>query len=456
MNDPHDLKKMPLGKLFRHYLIASVISMLIASIHRVVDTVFIGRGVGSLGISAMNAIIPLLASVWALMILITMGGSTAYSISMGKGDKDEAKNIFYTSNFLMGFLVLFFIIFGLGLIEPICLFLGCDYSTLPYATGYLKIQLYFLPALALSGMTSAFIKNDGNPRLVMYGIIFSSVTNIILNYIFIFMFNWGIEGASLATGFAEVIGVLVLSIHFVKKKANLDLKFSHIKLKWTNVVSIVKVGLPPFFAEISFSVALFFMNRVVGGLVGQTGIASVGIMFSVIDMIYIMIYGVASSMQPIVSFNFGAGEHKRVWDTLILAIKISFVISLVLTIIGFINAEFIVKIINDQDLLLIAMATKLLRYNFLTMPITAISTSTQIFYQSIGKAKIATILTVMRNAGFVIVVLYIMKIFFGIAGVWMTYPIADIFSVIVYGICLKSLHKRYRHLIHHQLSFIKE
>ena len=179
MNDPHDLRKMPLGKLFRHYLIASVISMLIASIHRVVDTIFIGRGVGSLGISAMNAIIPLLASVWALMILITMGGSTAYSISMGKGDKDEAKNIFYTSNFLMGFLVLFFIVFGLGLIEPICLFLGCDYSTLPYATGYLKIQLYFLPALALSGMISAFIKNDGNPRLVMYGIIFSSVTNII-------------------------------------------------------------------------------------------------------------------------------------------------------------------------------------------------------------------------------------------------------------------------------------
>ena len=218
------------------------------------------------------------------------------------------------------------------------------------------------------------------------------------------MYNWGIEGASLATGFAEVIGVLVLSIHFVKKKANLDLEFSHIKLKWTNVVSIVKVGLPPFFAEISFSVALFFMNRVVGGLVGQTGIASVGIMFSVIDMIYIMIYGVASSMQPIVSFNFGADEHKRVWDTLILSIKISFAISLVLTIIGFANAESIVRIINNQDLLLIAMATKLLRYNFLTMPITAISTSTQIFYQSIGKAKIATILTVMRNAGFVIVV----------------------------------------------------
>ena len=102
MNDPHDLKKMPLGKLFRHYLIASVISMLIASIHRVVDTIFIGRGVGSLGISAMNAIIPLLASVWALMILITMGGSTAYSISMGKGDKDEAKNIFLYIQFLNG------------------------------------------------------------------------------------------------------------------------------------------------------------------------------------------------------------------------------------------------------------------------------------------------------------------------------------------------------------------
>ena len=118
----------------------------------------------------------------------------------------------------MGFLVLFFIIVGLGLIEPICLFLGCDYSTLPYATGYLKIQLYFLPALALSGMLSAFIKNDGNPRLVMYGIIFSSVTNIILNYIFIFILNWGIEGASLATGFAEVIGVLVLSIHLLRKR----------------------------------------------------------------------------------------------------------------------------------------------------------------------------------------------------------------------------------------------
>jgi Na+-driven multidrug efflux pump len=217
-------------------------------------------------------------------------------------------------------------------------------------------------------------------------------------------------------------------VHLFGARANFDYRLWRVRWSFHGVNSIFKTGAPSFLSEASFSVALLFMNRVVGSLAGETGLAAVGIMFAIIEFIYNVMYGVAVTMQPIISFNHGANAHSRVWDTLRLAIRISFLIGLGLTVAGLFGAEFLVRLINGDDPLLVQMATKLVRYNFLTMPIAGIATNIQIFYQSISRARIATALTVIRNGVFVIGVLYLMRALFGIEGVWLTYPIADVLS----------------------------
>ncbi len=439
-----DLKNDSIKKLLTHYTFASVVGMVISSIHSVIDTVFISRGVGSLGIASINTVLPILSWSWALLILFATGGSTIHAIKKGGNDLSGANDIFYTTTVIISATVAVLMILGIIFIEPICLYLGCTKSNLTLAVDYIRTILFFLPFYGYNALMSRFVKNDGNPRIVTFALLASAVVNLTLDYIFIFPMQMSMMGAALATGIAQCVGAVILSTHFWTSENTLSVDMRQMKLSIKNILHISKTGFPAFLSEGSFAVTLVFMNRAIRSYAGTTGIAALGIMFTLLNFLYLLVNGIATATQPIIGFNHGAGQHERVFKTLKTAIILSFAASLVLEVFSISLAGKLVRLINDSDESLIAMATQVTRINFTTMPLTALASCVQAFYQSTDRALLASVLTVVRSCISVLICMYVLMHFFGLLGIWWAYPVSDIVNMGIYAVCYVSINKKYR------------
>ncbi len=437
----HDLAHDKLSVLLTNYIFSSIVSMLISAVHQIIDTVYIGRCIGSEGLAAVNIVMPVISWSWAFIILFATGGSTLFAIELGKENTEKGLNYFYITIFVTVLIDVVIMFAGLFFISPLCMALGCTNEALPYAIPYLKTQLYFVPVISFNAIMSRFAGNDKNPQVVSYSAATAAVTNIVLNYVFIVIYKWSMMGASLATGLAQTAGAFVLASHFSRKNISLNMKLRNFRGKASALFSISKTGFPSFLAEGSFAFTLVFFNRAIREFAGTEEIAAMGIMFTLINFLYLMINGVAAATQPIISYNHGAGNYERVWKTLNLATLVALGIGILTTIGGELCAEFMVRLINNTDEGLIALTAKVCRINFFTMPITAISGCVQVYYQSINKTFSATLLTVLRNAVFVLICLFILKNLFGLNGVWLTYPVSDIMSATMYLVCFFKIRK---------------
>lgn len=437
----YDLAHDKLSVLLTNYIFSSIVSMLISAVHQIIDTVYIGRCIGSEGLAAVNIVMPVISWSWAFIILFATGGSTLFAIELGKNNTEKALNYFYITIFVTIAIDVIIMIAGLMFITPLCMALGCTKDALPYAVPYLKTQLYFVPIISFNAIMSRFARNDKNPQVVSYSAAAAAAANIVLNYVFIVICRWSMMGASLATGLAQTAGAVVLASHFGRKNINLNLKLKNFNGKAKALLSISKTGFPSFLAEGSFAFTLIFFNRAIREFAGTEEIAAMGIMFTLINFLYLMINGVATATQPIIGYNHGAGNYERVWKTLKLATVVALGVGILTTIGGEFCAEFMVRLINNSDEDLIALATKVCRINFFTMPVTAISGCVQVYYQSINKTFSATLLTVLRNAVFVLICLFILKNFLGLNGVWLTYPVSDIVSAAMYLVCFFKIRK---------------
>ena len=430
-----DLAHDKLSVLLSKYIFSAIVSMLISAVHQIIDTVYIGRCIGSEGLAAVNIVMPVISWSWAFIILFATGGSTLFAIELGKKNTDNALNYFYITIFVTVVIDIVIMAAGILFITPLCMALGCTKDALPYAVPYLKTQLYFVPIVSFNAIMSRFARNDKNPQVVSYSAAAAAAVNIILNYVFIVTLNWGMMGASLATGFAQTVGAIVLISHFGRKNISLNLKIKNFSGKAEALLNISKTGIPSFLAEGSFAFTLIFFNRAIREFAGTQEIAAMGIMFTLINFLYLMINGVAMATQPIIGYNHGAENFERVWKTLKLATLVALALGMLTTACGELCAEFMVRLINDTNEDLIAVATMVCKINFLTMPITAISGCVQVYYQSISRTFTATLLTVLKNAVFVLLSLFILKDFFGLNGVWLTYPVSDIISAMMYLAC---------------------
>lgn len=426
-----------IGSLSIRYMIPSILGMLGLSMCIFFDTMFIGRGLGNLGLAALNVAIPIYSIFNGIGLVFGVGGATALSISIGKGRYKSANNIFtfaIISAFIVGIAIS---IIGITFIEDFSMFLGASQSTVNLVKDYLSSVLFFGVTFIIIQTLSVFVRNDKNPKLVMWAVISTNLTNIILDYVLIFPLGMGMRGAALATCIAQLVGISVLLFHFILKKSSISLNIIGYFNSLKYGKRVVLNGIPSLVSELSAGVVIFIFNIVLVRIGGVEAVSAYSIISNVALIFLAIFNGISQGVQPIISINYGAGKTERVIDAFKLARKVAFISGLAFFILGALNPEVIARIFSSDVEGIMDMTRKGIRLYFLAFLAMGVNIVTIGFMQSIERSKISTFISLIRGFILISIVIAIMAYFVGLTGVWLTVPIVEAVTFIYSLILLK-------------------
>ncbi|MDX8360207.1 MATE family efflux transporter [Cytobacillus sp. IB215316] len=421
----------PIPKLLSKLSIPAMIGMLVMSLYNVVDTIFIAKGVGTLGVAGVSIAFPLQLILSSIAAAIGIGGSAVISIKLGQKKQEEANHVF--GNFLALLLGLNLIAITLGLLflEPLLRLFGATDSILPYAMDYLSIILLGMIFFAFAMSSNNIVRAEGNAKTAMITMIVSSIINIILDPIFIFTLNMGVKGAAIATIISQVVAALyIFNYFFISKKSSLSISFKHLKLKLSYIRSILTIGSSAFIRQIAGSIMFVAVNRMLIIYGGELGVAVFGMIHKVMALSVMPMFGVIQGLQPIVGFNHGAKQPERVNDTVMLSIKVTTIISTAVFVIVLAFAKPLISIFTS-DVQAITMGENALRIIFALMITVGFQMVIGGVYQALGKAKPAFILSMARQVLFLIPLVLLLPRLYGLTGVWLAFPLADLFAFII-------------------------
>ncbi len=412
------IKTENVSKVFFRYLIPSVTGTLSIGLLIFIDTIFIGRGIGSLGLAALNTVIPAYTLYSSTGLILGIGGATAAAVDGGRGDH-RGKNRIFTHSVILALILGILYILGQSIfLEKICYFLGATENTFIFTRDYLGILSKFSLFYIIPHCLNAFIRNDGNPNISMMGMVLCGIVNIILDYLFIFKLDWGMKGAALATGIAQMSYTAVLLSHFISDKNSLKLQKTRIKSQV--VRRIIRVGLPSFINEMSFGTVILAFNYVFLSIGGDTAVAAYSIILNINILLYLVFLGISQASQPLFSINHGGGMHQRVSDTLKLGTLSSALVGVAAVVMALVfRYEIIGMFIHDNGEVM-EIAAKGMPMFFSGSVFMGINIVMVTFYQSIENSAVSSFLTAMK--GFVLAVagLAILPGLAGIDGVWLT------------------------------------
>ena len=429
---PMELGTEKISRLLMQYAIPAIIAQTAASLYHMIDSIFIGQGVGPLAISGLATTFPFMNLSAAFGAMIGVGGATQLSVKLGQRDYDAACVILgnlVTLNVIMGSLF-----GGISLIflDEILYFFGASEATLPYARDFMEVVLYGNIITHLYLGINAALRASGHPKESMYATIITVVCNLILAPLFIYVFDWGIRGAALATMLSQAV-TLSWQIKLLSNPNELlHLHKGIYALKARFVKGILSIGLSPFLINAAACVVVIIINKGLRqyGDNGDMAIASYGIANRVIFVFIMVILGVTQGMQPIVGYNFGARNHDRVKETL----KQTLAWALVVTFTGFALCEGIPELISrafTTDATLVENAAKGMRISSIFIMLAGVQMVATNFFQSINMVNKAIFLSLTRQVLFLIPLLLILPHFMGEDGVWYSIPIADLISGIL-------------------------
>lgn len=435
------LKNEKIWRLLIKFSIPAIVGMLVNALYNVVDRIYIGR-LGPLVMTGIGLNLPFMTLLMAFGMLIGIGGSAIISIRLGQNRKDDAEKILGTAFLLLIIIMLSVAILGLTFKEPLLYLFGASEATIGYANEYISIILMGALFQGLGFGLNNIIRAEGNPKIAMYTMLIGAITNIILDPIFIFVFDMGIAGAALATIISQAISAIWVIRHFVSGKGVLKLKRENLKIKMEMVKNIIGIGMSPFSMQIAASIVTIISNNALKTNGGDIAIGAMTVINAIAIFFMMPIFGINQGSQPIIGFNYGAKEYKRVKDTLKLAIAAASA----LCIFGFIMTQFftvtLIKIFNS-DPELIEVASKGMHIFLIMIPFIGFQIVSSNYFQAVGKAKKAMFLSLLRQVIILIPMLLIMPKIFGLTGVWMSGPIADFTASVVTAI---FLFKEMRHL----------
>lgn len=435
MDKKIDLIKDDLLSLIIKYMVPSIFGMLGLASCIFLDTMFIGWGIGNLGLASLNIAIPTFNLFNSIGAICGVGGATALAISIGRKKYESLDEIFTLSVFVATVIGIVLTIFGTIFIDDIVNLLGASSDTFSYVKSYLLVVLSGSLGFILQNAINVFVRNDGNPKLSMWSIIFSNLTNIIFDYIFIFPLEMGMKGAALATVMAQFVGLFVLSFHFIKKKNTINFKFE--KLRFRFLKRIVTNGLPSFVLEVSSGLVIFMFNIKIGEISGDLALSAYSIIANV-ALIFIAIFnGISQGLQPIFGVNFGGGQTHRVLNSYKIGRNIALGFGLVFFLIGFLKPEWIVNIFSKDTEMLMEISVNGIRIYFIGFIIMGVNILNVGLMQAIEKSKISTMLSLLRGLVLIVIVLNLFSKYFGLNGVWMTIPIVEGITFIVSTLLIK-------------------
>lgn len=415
----------------------ATIGMLVNALYNIVDTIFVGQWVGLEAIGGLAIAFPIQMLIMAFAQMIGIGAASVISRNLGENNIEKAEHVAGNSFLAILVLSVFFVTFGLIFTEPILKVFGATTSLLPYAKDY--ISIIFIGSIFFSFTVSSnnLVRAEGNAKVAMVSMLLGAVLNILLDPIFIKVFDLGIKGAALATIISQFVSFTYLLIYLFSGKSLLKIKLHHIKPKINILKEIVSMGLAPFARQVAGSIVAIILNNSLKIYGGDLQISILGIINRITMMLYMPLFGIAQGLQPIVGFNYGAKKSIRIKQ----AIKLALIITTSLASIGFIISqsipELIMKIFND-DPQLTQDGAVVLRIAVAMLPLVGLQIVGSTIFQSIGKALPALILSLSRQVLFFIPLVLILPRFIGIMGIWISFPLADLSSAIVTGIMLKK------------------
>lgn len=438
------LGKEQIGKALFKLSAPAMAGMLVMALYNLVDTLFVGRGVGVLGIAGIAIVFPIQMIVMAVAQTVGVGGASLISRNIGAQKKEEAEQVLGNVFTLVSVFSIILMIGGLLFLRPLLIAFGATEGILPPATEYASIILWGTIFFSFSMAGNNIIRAEGNATVAMGTMLIGAVLNMILDPIFIFGFDMGIRGAALATISSQAIAFTYIVYYFLSKKSLLRLHVSYMRLVRTYVRDIFMVGSSSFIRMAAGSAMALVLNHTLGMFGGDVAIAAFGILNRLLAFILMPMFGVVQGMQPLVGYAAGAKNIRRIQDVIALSIKVTTLMA---------TSSFLVLLVFPRPLLqLFSSDTDLVELGAHALRIIVIMLSTIGFqvvvagmYQAMGRAKEAIILSSLRQVILLIPLVLILPHFFGLDGVWASFFIADLLASLItwrmYTREMKSLEK---------------
>lgn len=410
--------------------IPTILTSMTNVLYNIIDTIFIGRYVGYIGITALAIYLPIQMFISALTLLFSSGTGSLISRSLGKKDYEKANKI--SSNLLATIFLISIIIFVLGFsfTKYIVQIFGAKGIVIPYAVDYARPMFIGTLVSPLCVASNNIIRAEGNTKYNMNGVIISLIVNIILDYFFIAVLGLGIAGSAYATVLAKLSNFIYI-LYYFKFKSFIKIKIKDLKISIAIIKEILPVGLSTFANKIAASFGMVFLNHALFFYGGNDAIAIYGIIYRLTSFIQLSTGGLAKGIQPLVGFNFGAKNFKRIKETLIVSSIFALILASVLTIIMFVFSKPLIEIFTTNTAL-ITSASKVLKISIIFSPILGLYFISMSFYRAIGRAKEAFILSLFRRVIFFIPLILILPLMdnLKLTGLWLVLPLSNLLSVI--------------------------
>ncbi len=432
----NELGTEKISKLLLKQAVPATIGILVMSLNMIVDTIFVGQWIGVLAIAAITVVLPIAFLISSIGMGIGIGGSSIISRALGANNTEKAFLTFGNQICLTVILAILFVVLGNVFSIPILDLFGAKGEILPIASEYFSVIIYGVPFLAFAMMGNPTIRAEGKPKFAMYAMMVPAVLNVVLDILFIKYFNWGMWGAGLATSLSYASCGLYILYFFISSKSELKIIPKNFKLNFDIVKEIAQLGSISIVRQGAVSVLMIVLNYSLFTYGDEISIAVFGIINRVMMFAFSPILGVSQGFLPVAGFNIGAEKNERVKETIKKSIYFGSIIGTIIFIAVAIFKEQIIWIFTDDATLLDKTPSAMLIV-FLVTPVVAMQLIGSAYFQAAGKAMPALFLTLLKQGIFLIPLAYILPKYYGVLGVWWSFPIADLLSTIITVIVLK-------------------
>ncbi|MDO4175156.1 MAG: MATE family efflux transporter [Eubacteriales bacterium] len=437
------LRVEKISRLLRNFAIPSIIAMLVSALYNIVDQIFIGQSIGELGNAATNISFPLTTICIALSLTFGIGGAAAFNLTMGREDPERAAYYIGNSAVMLASCGVVLCIVAHLFLTPMLQFFGAPDNVLGYAETYTNITAFGFPFLILATGGGHLIRADGSPRFTMACNLTGAILNAILDPLFIFGFGWGMAGAGLATIIGQFVSGM-MAIHYLFHYKTIRLERKHLRPQWQYIRWVMSLGAASCFNQLAMTIVQIALNKSLTyyGALSIYGeaipLACAGIITKVNQIFFSVVIGLSQSIQPIASFNYGARQYSRVRQVYFLALRIGFVISIASFVVFQLFPRQITSLFGSGDALYFEFAISYFRIYFFFTFANCLQPITSTFFTAIGKPKKGMFLSMTRQILFLLPLILILPLFFGIDGILYSGPIADGVAALVSIVMIRA------------------
>jgi len=431
-NEPkeNELGTQKIGKLIRKFAIPCILSLVVSALYNIVDQIFIGQGVGTIGNTATNIVFPVSVIAAAFSLMVGDGAAAFLSLSLGRKDTKNASKGIASSITLTVILGVLFLIFGFVFKNPLLQIFGVTEGSYTYSNEYMIWILMGLPFAMFTNMMNSVIRADGSPKYAMVSTLVGCLLNMILDPIAIFVLKWGVTGAAVATVVGQLVSCIVSAL-YIQKFKTITMKKEDFKLNRKVLTKVCSLGVSSFITQISITLVMIVMNHTLGsyGSVSKYGsdipIAALGIVMKVNQIITSIVVGIAVGAQPIVGYNYGAQKYDRAKKAYSISVRTAIAVTAFATVIFQLCPQVIINLFGQGDEIYNEFAQRCFKEFLIFTVLQGVQISSSIFLQSIGKPMKSAILSLSRQIIFLMPSLIIMPMIWGIDGVLHAGPTAD-------------------------------